>query len=125
MSELTTLVAPNTANVKRVLRKGMQGEDVKYMQEILVELNDHYKFCPTKYLKNSGKFGNETEKFLKFFQYWVSLERYYCYFERNTSNAMESTYEEYLDDMRMKVLFARTKQQLDDMANRPDPFDRY
>lgn len=124
MPELT-LVAPNTANNKRVLRKGMQGEDVKYIQDILGELNKYYKFCPTKNLKVNGYFGNETEKMLKFFQYWVDLEYYYCYFEKNTSNAMETTYEEYLDNMRMQVLFAKTKKAIDDAANKPDPFDRY
>ena len=124
MSE-TNLLAPNTKYNKRVLRVGMKGDDVKYMQGVLSDLNDFYKFCPTKNLQDSGYFGNETQKMVKFFQYWVGLNDWAGYFERNTCNAMEKKYVIYMEASAMADLFARTEKAFDDAINKPDPFDKY
>ena len=126
------ITAPNSKFVKRVLHIGSKGEDVAYVQDILDELNSFYKFCPVKRLQPTGYFGPETQKFLKFFQYWVDLEKDSCfaYFEKKTSDAMEQTYQEYLAALHMKPTFDRTRKMLDDLINkpqvkRPDPFDKY
>lgn len=123
------LVAPNTKKVKRVLRKGMQGQDVVYMQTMLDKLNTYYRFCPQNGVKATGYFGDHTENLLKFFQYWVGLDYWACYFEKNTSKALDAKFDEYLDDTSEDALrFARTRKLLDDMADgtvKRDPFDIY
>jgi peptidoglycan hydrolase-like protein with peptidoglycan-binding domain len=128
------ITAPNTRFVKRVLHIGSRGDDVYYVQDLLDELNGFYKFCPVRRLQPNGYFGPETQKFLKFFQYWVDLEKDACfaYFEKKTSDALEQAYAEYLDDLRVQGTFARTRKMFDDLINnpkpvqkKPDPFDKY
>jgi peptidoglycan hydrolase-like protein with peptidoglycan-binding domain len=119
--------APNTQFVKRILHIGSKGRDVEYVQVLLDELNGFYRFCPSKGLKATGNFGPETQKYLKFFQYWVDLEKDTCfaYYDKKTSDALEQTYQEYLFDLGVQGTFARTRQMFDDMLKKPDPFDKY
>ena len=112
MSEPIPMLVPNSANVKRILRKGMQGKDVAYIQEVLDELNSFYKFCPSKPLKASGRFGDDTQKYVKFFQYKADLIPD-CYFDRATNDAMEAWWNQYLNDMQFKVQAARVEQAFD------------
>jgi peptidoglycan hydrolase-like protein with peptidoglycan-binding domain len=88
---------PNAPQCKRLLYKGMKGEDVKWMQELLSDLNAFYKFCPTPTpLKMTGVFGEDTAKFLKFYQYYENLipdSR----FDRATCDKLNYRYIDYLD----------------------------
>jgi peptidoglycan hydrolase-like protein with peptidoglycan-binding domain len=112
MSEPIPMLAPNSTNVKRTLYRGMRGNDVAYIQEVLDELNSFYKFCPSKPVKASGYFGDETAKLVKFFQYKADLIPD-SHFDRDTNNAMEQWWNQYLNDMQFKVQAAKVKQAFD------------
>lgn len=98
MSERMEMNAPNGKFVKRILYRGKQGEDVRWLQEMLDELNQAYKFCPVKSLQASGYFGDTTAKFVKFFQYWTDLLPD-SFYERQTHNALERTYQNYIAEL--------------------------
>ncbi len=110
MSERMQMNIPNGKFVKRVLYRGLQGEDVRWLQEMLDELNQQYKFCPVKGLQASGYYGDTTHKFVKFFQYYVELlpDGFY---ERETHNALEATYRNYLAELGMKLQSTNPKKQ--------------
>lgn len=97
MSDRVTMMVPNVPQCNRILYKGLKGEDVKWIQDILSELNDFYKFCPsTTSLKTTGYFGDETAKFVKFFQYFENLIPD-SHFDRATCERMNYRYNDYLD----------------------------
>ena len=102
MSERMAMNAPNGKFVKRILYRGLQGEDVRWLQEMLDELNQYYKFCPVKSLQTSGYYGDNTHKFVKFFQYYTNLlpDGFY---EKETHNALEATYRNYLAELGMRL----------------------
>lgn len=102
MSAPNPMLVPNTKHVKRILYKGMSGEDVKYLQEMLDDLNSFYKFCPSRTLKASGYFGDETARFLKFFQYKSDLIPD-SYFDKATSDALEKWYANYIVDLSLQA----------------------
>jgi murein L,D-transpeptidase YcbB/YkuD len=98
MSERMEMNVPNGKYVKRILRRGLQGEDVRWLQECLDELNQTYKYCPVRSLQASGYYGDTTHQFVKFFQYWTDLlpDGFY---ERRTHDALEATYKNYLAEL--------------------------
>lgn len=97
MGENNAMLVPNAPQCKRLLYKGMKGEDVKWLQEILNDLNAFYKFCPTNTpLKVTGFFGDDTARYLKFFQYRESLIPD-SHFDRATCDKLNSRYNDYID----------------------------
>ena len=97
MEERNVMQTPNSPQCKRMLRKGMSGEDVKWLQELLNDLNSFYKFCPTKTpLKTTGFFGDDTARYLKFFQYRESLIPD-CIFDKATCDKLNMRYNDYID----------------------------
>jgi len=98
MSERMEMNTPNGKYVKRVLYRSLQGEDVRWVQGMLDELNQAYKFCPVKSLQSSGYYGDNTHKFVRFFQTWTGLlpDGFY---ERLTHNALERTYQNYIAEL--------------------------
>ena len=97
MSERVEMLVPNIPQCRRILWKGMKGEDVEWLQDILSELNNFYKFCPSPTpLKSTGYFGDETAKFLKFFQYKENLVPD-SHFDWATCERLNYRYNDYLD----------------------------
>jgi peptidoglycan hydrolase-like protein with peptidoglycan-binding domain len=97
MSEVIPMNAPNVPQCKRVLYRGLKGNDVEWMQETLMELNDFYKFCPSsKVAKADGHYGDETAKLVKFFQYKENLIPD-TFFDRATCEKMNYRWSDYLD----------------------------
>jgi peptidoglycan hydrolase-like protein with peptidoglycan-binding domain len=96
MGERVAMLPAGTKFVKRVLHKGMSGEDVKYVQELMDELNDFYKFCPNRTdLKTSGFYGPETARFVTYFQIWMDLVMD-GYFDKNTSEKAEQKWQDMI-----------------------------
>jgi peptidoglycan hydrolase-like protein with peptidoglycan-binding domain len=88
---------PNDPNCKRVLYRGLKGSDVEWVQDILSELNNFYKFCPTsKVLKPDGHYGDETAKLVRFFQYSENLIPD-SFFDKTTCDRMNYRWLDYLD----------------------------
>ncbi|HEY8561138.1 MAG TPA: peptidoglycan-binding domain-containing protein [Pyrinomonadaceae bacterium] len=110
MSERMEMAAPNGKFVKRILYRGLQGEDVRWLQEMMDELNQHYKFCPVRSLQTSGYYGDTTHKFVKFFQYYCDLlpDGFY---DRRTHDALEATYKNYLAELGTKLQSVNPKKQ--------------
>lgn len=101
MSERMAMNTPKI-HAKRVIYRGLQGNDVRDIQELLVDLNDFYNFCPGKNLQPSGYFGDETHRLLKFFQYWVDLlpDGFY---EKLTDEALEKSYQNYMAELSIRI----------------------
>ena len=97
MGERIEMLPPNIPQCKRVLYKGLKGEDVEWLQDILNDLNDFYKYCPMKTpFKIDGFFGDDTARVLKFFQYRENLIPD-SYFDRATCERLNYRYNDYLD----------------------------
>lgn len=65
---------PNSPKVKRLLYKGREGADVKYVQECLDTINTMQPFRPfDDELPNSGKFGRMTLHFVQSFQIYCGI----------------------------------------------------
>jgi peptidoglycan hydrolase-like protein with peptidoglycan-binding domain len=108
MSARIEMLPPNTPQCSRVLHKGMKGDDVQWMQELLIDLNDFYKFCPMKTpFTATGYFGDETARLLKFFQYRENLVPD-SHFDRATCNRLNYRYNDYID-IRSRVGFEKYK----------------
>jgi len=108
MSEVRSSLIPNDPNCKRILHKGVKGEDVAWSQDKLGELNGFYKFCPsTKPLQMTRYFGDETAKFLKFYQYYEDL-LLDCNFDKENCDRLNHRYIDYLD-FQSRTGFAKFK----------------
>ncbi|MBX7172310.1 MAG: hypothetical protein K1X72_15190 [Pyrinomonadaceae bacterium] len=72
MGKPKPMETPNLSYLKRIIRQGMTGNDIKKVQERLDTLNSFYRFCPISTLDCTGNFGKTTHKFVTFFQIWAS-----------------------------------------------------
>ena len=109
MENVQKMETPNLPKVKRILHKGMSGNDVKFIQERLDTLNQVYKFCPISNLESSGTFGRTTHTFVTFFQIFSDI----CtdgWVDKVTANSIEDffqsvaqTYAIPVSDMRHPV----------------------
>ena len=64
---------PNLYYLKRIVRKGSEGKDVKMLQGRLDFLNTYYRFYPGHELEDTGTFGRKTHSFVIRFQIWADL----------------------------------------------------
>lgn len=64
---------PNLTYLKRIVRKGSEGKDVKMLQQRLETLNAYYNYYPGQTLEDNGKFGRKTHHFVTYFQIWADL----------------------------------------------------
>jgi murein L,D-transpeptidase YcbB/YkuD len=64
---------PNLQWLKRIVRKGSEGKDVKMLQQRLDSLNAIYSYYPTSELEDTGSFGRKTHSFVVRFQLWADL----------------------------------------------------
>ena len=117
MSEVIPMLAPNIPQCKRVLYRGLKGDDVEWLQDILKELNDFYRFVPTSTpLKVDGHFGDTTAKYLKFFQYSENLIPD-TFFDRATCERLDFRYHDYLD-IQVRTGFGKYKTQKEYLKSR-------
>jgi peptidoglycan hydrolase-like protein with peptidoglycan-binding domain len=64
---------PNLFWLKRIVRKGSEGKDVKTLQQRLDTLNAFYNYYPGQTLEATGSFGRKTHNFVTYFQIWADL----------------------------------------------------
>lgn len=92
MGNIQKMEVPNLTWLKRIVRKGSQGQDVKMLQQKLEILNIYYKYHPTSELENTGTFGRKTHNFVVYFQIFADL----CtdgWVDRITANAIEDFFQ--------------------------------
>lgn len=94
MGQPKPMEIPNLPYLKRIVRQGMAGDDIKKVQERLDTLNSFYRFCPISELNNTGTFGKTTHRFVTFFQIWASEADLVAdgYVDRATANCIEDYY---------------------------------
>jgi murein L,D-transpeptidase YcbB/YkuD len=74
MSEkVQKMEVPNLPYLKRIVRKGSEGKDVKMLQQRLDTLNSFYNYYPGNTLEDNGSFGRKTHSFVVRFQIWAEL----------------------------------------------------
>lgn len=90
----------------RPLHVGMQGSDVLYVKDLLAELAREYKFYPSIFIpKVNRNYDVLTSSLVRKFQEYVGMKADGV-FNKETWNAMETTYENYLTGQGLAVFGA-------------------
>lgn len=105
---------PNTYFVKRVLKSGMEGKDVAYVQETLDDLNIYYNFYPDrpKLRDKQGFYGWSTCLIVWRFKEWMNIPNNHQ-FDKTTNDAMEQMMKNYLAEMAFSPEIAKQQSLLD------------